>query len=342
MSFLFAFNPDKLKPNLKMSVHRINIKKQKAAAIAAKQKKEIAALLRDGKEEKARIRTEAVIRSDFQVEAYEIIELLCELLSERMNLVTSEKRCPLDLRECISTLIWCANRTEIPEMKEVKTQLVKKYGSEFEKAAMQNLNGCVNERVIVKLNVKPPNAFLVHSYMKEIAIANNIDWSPLEEDMTSLENRVEAMPAPTGFSVEPGGVSQIPQPYQVPMATQVPQNPSTAIPESSSTQPLHNKGVPPDNFGLPQAPTEAQFASVPGVSQMDIGGLPQVPPAGPAVQAYPVAPPQQQQPPTFTQGVPQAPPEMPQVPPAAPGASVDKTSAGLDDLQARLDALQKK
>lgn len=53
---MFGFNVNKLKPNLKMAVHRIGIVKNKKANVALAQRREVARLLSDGKEEKARIR----------------------------------------------------------------------------------------------------------------------------------------------------------------------------------------------------------------------------------------------------------------------------------------------
>ena len=47
------------------------------------------------KEEKARIKAEALIRDDDTIEANEILELNCELLSERINLISYGKGCPL-------------------------------------------------------------------------------------------------------------------------------------------------------------------------------------------------------------------------------------------------------
>ena len=53
---MFGFNVNKLKPNLTMAVHRIGIVKNKKANAALVQRREVARLLREGKEEKARIR----------------------------------------------------------------------------------------------------------------------------------------------------------------------------------------------------------------------------------------------------------------------------------------------
>ncbi|KAG6952067.1 hypothetical protein JG688_00013443 [Phytophthora aleatoria] len=201
---MFGFNVNKLKPNLKMAVHRIGIVKNKKANAALAQRREVGRLLADGKEEKARIRVEGIIRDDFTMEGYEILELLCELLAERANLIKTEADCPYDMREAVCTLIWAASRTEIPELAEVKKQLTKKYGQDFEAAAIRNVDGCVNERVIQKLSVQPPSAFLVVNYMKEIAKEFKVDWEPDEAEVT---DPLAPIPAPTGATVMSGAVS---------------------------------------------------------------------------------------------------------------------------------------
>ncbi|ETP50223.1 hypothetical protein F442_04391 [Phytophthora nicotianae P10297] len=201
---MFGFNVNKLKPNLKMAVHRIGIVKNKKANAALAQRREVGRLLADGKEEKARIRVEGIIRDDFTMEGYEILELLCELLAERANLIKTEADCPYDMREAVCTLIWAASRTEIPELAEVKKQLTKKYGQDFEAAAIRNVDGCVNERVIQKLSVQPPSAFLVVNYMKEIAKEFKVDWEPDEAEVT---DPLAPIPAPTGATVTSGAVS---------------------------------------------------------------------------------------------------------------------------------------
>ncbi|KAL3660708.1 hypothetical protein V7S43_014111 [Phytophthora oleae] len=201
---MFGFNVNKLKPNLKMAVHRIGIVKNKKANAALAQRREVARLLADGKEEKARIRVEGIIRDDFTMEGYEILELLCELLAERANLIKTEADCPYDMREAVCTLIWAASRTEIPELAEVKKQLTKKYGQDFEAAAIRNVDGCVNERVIQKLSVQPPSAFLVVNYMKEIAKEFKVDWEFVEAEVV---DPLAPIPAPTGTTVTSGAVS---------------------------------------------------------------------------------------------------------------------------------------
>ena len=57
------------RPHLKMSEHRFGILNSKKVNLIKQQKREIAELLRGGKEEKARIRVEHLIRLDFTIEA---------------------------------------------------------------------------------------------------------------------------------------------------------------------------------------------------------------------------------------------------------------------------------
>jgi vacuolar protein sorting-associated protein IST1 len=133
-----------------MATQRINIAVNKKTTQIKHTKREIAQLLAENKDEKARIRTEHVIREDFMIESYEIIELLCELCHERVRYISSSKECPDDLVQAISSLIWCSNRVEIDELQEVKKQLTKKFGSKFAKAAEDNTGGVVNERLFGK------------------------------------------------------------------------------------------------------------------------------------------------------------------------------------------------
>jgi hypothetical protein len=71
------FNVNKLKPNLKMAVHRIGIVKNKKANAALAQRREVARLLADGKEEKARIRVSSGGSSSELKELHAVDDLVC-------------------------------------------------------------------------------------------------------------------------------------------------------------------------------------------------------------------------------------------------------------------------
>lgn len=83
---------------------------------------------------------------------------MCELLHERARLIASEKECPDDLKSAVVTLIWSANRADIPELQEVKKQFTKKFGREFIERAEKDEDRLVNERVAHKLSIRPVSA----------------------------------------------------------------------------------------------------------------------------------------------------------------------------------------
>lgn len=197
------FDAQKCKTHLKMSNERFKLLIRKKGNNINLNKREIAGFLKDGKEEKAQIRVEQVIREDYLVEAYEILELQCELLTERMRYIENEKTLPPDMEQTVCTIIWAADKSEITELSEVKRQLGIKYGDALVQKALENQDRCVNDRVMSRMNVRPPPISLVHSYMQEIAKAYNIEWEPRE-----LPTGIVPLAA-SGYSVLPGAASGV-------------------------------------------------------------------------------------------------------------------------------------
>ena len=146
-----------------MAVSRFQIASNKKSALMKQNMREVAVLLAEfpPKEEKARIRAEALIRDDNLVEAFDILQLECELLGERIKLIESSKECPPDLISTVSDLIYASPRVDIPELNDIRKQFRAKYGKEFEQNALNNNGNVLNERVISKLSVHPPAAYLV-------------------------------------------------------------------------------------------------------------------------------------------------------------------------------------
>lgn len=157
------------------------------------------------REEKAKIRAEAIIREDHAVEAYEILMLECELLSERIKLIQISKECPPDLLSCISTVIWACDRVDIPELVLIRKQFRAKYGKEFEERALNNVGGVLNERVVSKLSVQPPAAYLVQTYLERICERFEVDWKP--KVPLAASEMAEPMAAPVGYSVQVAGAT---------------------------------------------------------------------------------------------------------------------------------------
>lgn len=63
-----------------------------------------------------------VIREDFTIEAYDILELHCELVAERMRLVASKKEVPPDMEQAVCTIIWAADRAEVSQCPRCRTK----------------------------------------------------------------------------------------------------------------------------------------------------------------------------------------------------------------------------
>lgn len=81
----------KLKVNLKLVINRLKLSEKKKTEQAMKARKEIADFIRDGKEDRARIRVEHIIREDYLVEVLEVAELYCDLLLARFGLIQQMK-----------------------------------------------------------------------------------------------------------------------------------------------------------------------------------------------------------------------------------------------------------
>ena len=188
---------------LKMACGRIQIASNKKTALLKQSTREVAAMLAEDppKEEKARIRAEALIRDDQLIEAYEILMLECELLHERIKLITYTKHCPHDLVGVISTLIWASHRVDIPELLLIRKQFVAKYGKVFEENAMRNEHGMLNDRVVSKLSIEPPPAYLVQSYLEKICEQYGVEWTPSYR--LTANDMIEPMKPPDGYSILP-------------------------------------------------------------------------------------------------------------------------------------------
>ena len=59
--------------------------------IGQKARKEIADFISTGKDDRARIRVEHIIREDYLVEAMELLEMYCDLILARFGLIQTQK-----------------------------------------------------------------------------------------------------------------------------------------------------------------------------------------------------------------------------------------------------------
>lgn len=77
----------KLVSNLRLLIPRLRLLQKKDTASAVIQRRELSQLLSEGREASARIRVENVIATDIAVEVMEMVELYCELLLARANVL---------------------------------------------------------------------------------------------------------------------------------------------------------------------------------------------------------------------------------------------------------------
>jgi vacuolar protein sorting-associated protein IST1 len=118
----------KCKTQCKLALTRINLQRQKRVNGADVQGAQIAQMLRQGKDESARIQVETVIRDAYIAEVLEICALFAELLMARMGILASSREPPPDLQEAVATIIYAAPRLEIKELSNVRTMMVGKFG----------------------------------------------------------------------------------------------------------------------------------------------------------------------------------------------------------------------
>ncbi|KAG5142698.1 hypothetical protein JHK82_018393 [Glycine max] len=183
-----SFKPAKCKTALKLAVSRIKLLKNKREAQIKQLKRELAQLLESGQDRTARIRVEHVVREEKTMAAYDLVEIYCELIAARLPMIESQKNCPIDLKEAVSSVIFASPRcSDIPELVDVKKQITSKYGKEFVSAAIElRLTALVE-----KLSAKAPDGPTKIKILAAIAEEHNIKWEPKsfgENDVKSSQD----------------------------------------------------------------------------------------------------------------------------------------------------------
>ncbi|CAD1813288.1 unnamed protein product [Candida parapsilosis] len=173
-------NQLRLKTNLKMAISKLKFTQEKKVALTKQQRRQLAELLKTGKESSAKIRVENIIRDDIYIELLELLELYCELLLARLNMILDRPACDPSLLEAVSSLIYAAHSTDLKEIVAIRDILIYKYGAEFGKEALENKEGHVPEKIVRRCGVEPPSEDLVNMYLVEIALAYSVPYSGLE------------------------------------------------------------------------------------------------------------------------------------------------------------------
>ncbi|XP_071737263.1 uncharacterized protein [Rutidosis leptorrhynchoides] len=195
------FKIAKCKTSLKLATARINIMRNKKVVQINQMKKEIAQLLDSGQDRTARIRVEHVIREEKMVAAYDLIEIYCELIVARLPIIESQKTCPIDLKEAVTSVIFAAPRcSDITELADVRKNFKAKYGTEFVTAALELRPDCgVNRMLVEKLSAVAPDVQTKMKTLTTIAKEHNISWDPTSVEETESKPPNDLLNGPTNF-----------------------------------------------------------------------------------------------------------------------------------------------
>ncbi|KAL3535653.1 hypothetical protein ACH5RR_004114 [Cinchona calisaya] len=175
-----SFNPAKCKTALKLSASRMKLMKNKKVVQVKQMKRELAQLLDSGQDQTARIRVEHVIREEKMMAAYDLIDIYCELIVARLPIIESQKNCPIDLKEAITSVVFASPRCgDIPELLDARKHFTAKYGKDFISAALELRPNCGVSRLLVeKLSANAPDGQTKIKALTAIAEEHNIKWDP--------------------------------------------------------------------------------------------------------------------------------------------------------------------
>eukprot|EP00759_Apiculatamorpha_spiralis_P045500 PhF_6_TR4220/c0_g1_i1/m.5690/K19476/IST1; vacuolar protein sorting-associated protein IST1 len=169
------FDKTKLKNHLRMVNTRVKMLQSKRTNLAKRNKTEIAGLLKNEKYESARVRVESVMHDDDAVEGMEMVSLFTELLIARVDVIADSTRCPPDIKEPLTSLLWASNKIDnVPEMQEIQRQIAIKFGRGFLEMAHSNSELSVNPSLMFKLTIRVPDPELITTYLKTIAAEYDI------------------------------------------------------------------------------------------------------------------------------------------------------------------------
>ncbi|XP_031108038.1 uncharacterized protein LOC116012603 isoform X1 [Ipomoea triloba] len=175
-----SFNSAKCKTSLKLASSRLKLMRNKKEVQVKQMKRELAQLLESGQNQTARIRVEHVVREEKMMAAYDLLEIYCELIVARLPIIESQKNCPIDLKEAITSVVFASPRCgDIPELIDVRKHFKVKYGNEFITGAVELRPDCGVSRLLVeKLSAKAPDGQTKLKILTAIAEEQGVKWDP--------------------------------------------------------------------------------------------------------------------------------------------------------------------
>jgi len=207
------------------SAKRAQMGRNKVLVQQKKMENEIAELLGQGREEKARIKAESLVHLQKMETAYDILETLTELIQTRMQYISESSECPPDLATPIASVIYASKRLQIPEFKTALRQFNAKYGVSFTSSHADNESGQVAANLVDVLLISPPKEGEIFDLLMYIAQKHNVEWIPPRKPQTMADRNKDADPlhgtalvapvisASTNADIPPASVKEEPKPF---------------------------------------------------------------------------------------------------------------------------------
>ncbi|KAI3956931.1 hypothetical protein MKX01_000965 [Papaver californicum] len=234
-----GFKGGKCKTSLKLAVARIKLLKNKREVNLRQMKRDLAKLLETGQEQTARIRVEHVVREEKTMSAYDLIEIYCELVVARLPIIESQKTCPVDLKEAVTSIVFAAPRcADIPELADIRKHFTAKYGKEFITSALElRPDSGVSRQVVEKLSAKAPDGETKIKILAAIAKEHNVNWDHKDFEEKELKPPEDLLNGPNVFdtSRKMGVESPSVQPQPTPVQKYDSSMPSTSSQDYAST-----------------------------------------------------------------------------------------------------------
>ncbi|KAJ6396178.1 hypothetical protein OIU77_021249 [Salix suchowensis] len=167
----------------KLAVSRISILKNKTQVRFDQAKSDVIQLLNLGHQERALVRVEHVIKNQNMVDVYVMMEDYLHFLNDRIVQLETNKECPDELKEAVSSLIFASSRCgEFPELQEIRGDFVSRFGKQIAACAVELRSNCgVNPKIIQKFSTTQASLESRKKLLKDIASENGIVLH-LEED----------------------------------------------------------------------------------------------------------------------------------------------------------------
>ncbi|XP_074586847.1 uncharacterized protein LOC141842723 [Curcuma longa] len=197
-----SFDTQKCKTSLKLAASRIKLLRNKKELLLKQMRRDLAQILETGQEQTARLRVEHVIREQKTLSAYELIEIYCEIIVSRLPIIESQKNCPIDVKEAVSSVIFASPRcADISELKDISKHFTAKYGKDFVKAALEIRPDCGVSRVMVeKLSANAPDIQTKVKVLNEIAKEHGIKWESKTFEEEVQKPKDDLLSGPSSFS----------------------------------------------------------------------------------------------------------------------------------------------